>query len=146
MAYRVATRNMLSIPSIALWVLHTAERNWDEGDAHFPPAGFQITNVSAGTGANNVIPGRFNVSFNIRHGPSLTVEKVESLVKDAMGMAGLSYELAAKSDAMPFLTEEGPFTELCSKAIEEVSACGRILPRVRHLRCQIHRSSLPSSR
>ena len=106
----------------SLWVLHTlAERNWDEGDAHFPPAGFQITNVSAGTGANNVIPGRFNVSFNIRHGPSLTVEKVESLVKDAMGMAGLSYELAAKSDAIPFLTEEGPFTELCSKAIEEVS-------------------------
>lgn len=110
----------------ALWALHTlTEREWDGASEWFPATGFQITNVSAGTGANNVIPGKLNVSFNLRHGPGLSVSKVEAIVAQAMALAGLQFDLECRSDAEPFLTQGGGFTDLCCEAIRDVSG---ILP------------------
>lgn len=103
-----------------LWVLHTlAERLWDPGDAHFPAAGFQITNVKAGTGAANVIPGKFEVQFNIRHGTGLTVEAVDKLVSEALSQAGLSFDLKCASDALPFMTRQGRLADICCEVIQE---------------------------
>lgn len=109
-----------------LWVLHTlTERLWDPGDTHFPAAGFQITNIKAGTGAANVIPGKFEVQFNIRHGTGLTVKTVESLVSEALSQAGLRFDLKCVSDAQPFMTRQGKLTDICCEVIHQ---CAGIMP------------------
>ncbi len=106
----------------SLWALHTlTERLWDPGDEHFPAAGFQITNVSAGTGAANVIPGKFNVQFNLRHGPGLSLAQVEKMVRDSLDRAGLRYDLRCVSDALPFKTKQGVWTEICRDVVKKVS-------------------------
>jgi len=109
-----------------LWVLHTlSERLWDPGDGHFPAAGFQITNIHAGTGAANVIPGKFNVQFNVRHGPGLTLEAVETTVSDMLSQAGLKFDLKCVSDAQPFMTKQGKLADITCEIIHE---CAGIMP------------------
>lgn len=98
-----------------------AERVWDPGDEHFPAAGFQITNVAAGTGAANVIPGKFNVQFNLRHGPGLSLEMVEASIRQMLDGAGLCYELKCVSDAKPFKTKQGVLTQICREVVSEFS-------------------------
>ncbi|MBT5928398.1 MAG: succinyl-diaminopimelate desuccinylase [Verrucomicrobia bacterium] len=106
----------------SLWALHALkDRLWDAGDEHFPAAGFQITNVNAGTGAANVIPGKFHVQFNIRHGPGLTLEAVEALVKESLDRADLRYDLKCVSDALPFRTNQGIGTQICKEVVQEIS-------------------------
>ena len=94
---------------------------WDPGDEHFPAAGFQITNVAAGTGAANVIPGKFNVQFNLRHGPGLSLEMVDASIRQMLDGAGLCYELKCVSDAKPFKTKQGILTQICREVVSEFS-------------------------
>ncbi|HCP37173.1 MAG: succinyl-diaminopimelate desuccinylase [Verrucomicrobiae bacterium] len=98
------------------------ERVWDQGDEHFPAAGFQITNVAAGTGAANVIPGKFNVQFNLRHGPGLSLEMVDASIRQTLDGAGLRYELKCVSDAKPFKTKQGILTQICREVVSEFSS------------------------
>jgi succinyl-diaminopimelate desuccinylase len=95
------------------------ERIWDPGDEHFPAAGFQITNVSAGTGAANVIPGKFKIQFNLRHGPSLSLESVDTTIRHILDQAGLRYDLQCVSDASPFKTKQGMLTQICQEVVRE---------------------------
>ena len=93
------------------------EQTWDPGDEHFPAAGFQITNVNAGTGAANVIPGKFKIQFNLRHGPGLSLETVDTRVRETLDYAGLKYELKCVSDALPFQTKQGMLTQICQQVV-----------------------------
>ena len=99
-----------------------AARQWDEGYTDFPASSFQISNIHAGTGANNVIPGRCEVLFNFRYNPSWRAEQLEQEVHAVLDRHGLSYQIKWQRGGEPFLTHEGPLR----KAVREVIAehCG----------------------
>lgn len=106
----------------ALAPLHAlATRQWDEGNAFFPPTSFQIANIDAGTGASNVIPGHLNVMFNFRFCTEQTAEGLQTEVEAVLDAAGLDYALEWQLSGEPFLTERGPLIEAVQATLAEVS-------------------------
>ena len=101
-------------------------RQWDEGYTDFPASSFQVSNIHAGTGANNVIPGRCEVLFNFRYNPSWRAEQLEQEVHAVLDRHGLSYQIKWQRGGERFLTHEGPLR----KAVREVIAEHRGLPPV----------------
>jgi succinyl-diaminopimelate desuccinylase len=95
-----------------------AARQWDEGYTDFPASSFQISNIKAGTGANNVIPGRCEVLFNFRYNPSWRAEQLEHEVHTVLDKYCLSYQIKWHRGGEPFLTHEGALR----KAVREVIA------------------------
>jgi succinyl-diaminopimelate desuccinylase len=94
---------------------------WDEGNAHFPPTTFQVSNIRAGTGALNVIPGACEIDFNLRFAPVSTAESLMQRIEAILRRHGLDYELAWTVGAQPFLTERGRLSEALSAAIEQTT-------------------------
>ncbi len=94
---------------------------WDEGNVFFPPTSFQIPNISAGTGASNVIPGELQVQFNFRFSTELTDELIKERVHAILDKHGLEYELTWTLSGHPFLTASGDLVEATIAAIEEVT-------------------------
>ncbi len=93
-------------------------RQWDDGYTDFPASSFQISNINAGTGANNVIPGRCEVLFNFRYNPSWRAEQLEHEVHTVLDKHALSYQIKWHRGGEPFLTHEGALR----KAVREVIA------------------------
>ncbi len=96
-----------------------AARQWDEGYTDFPASSFQISNINAGTGANNVIPGRCEVLFNFRYNPTWCAEQLEQHVHAALDKHGLSYQLKWHRGGEPFLTHEGALRKAVRAVIAE---------------------------
>jgi succinyl-diaminopimelate desuccinylase len=101
-------------------------RRWDEGYPEFPPTSFQISNIHAGTGANNVIPGRCEVLFNFRYNPGWQAEALEREVEETLRRHGVDFELRWHRGGEPFLTREGRLREAARAAI--AATCGGIVP------------------
>jgi succinyl-diaminopimelate desuccinylase len=101
-------------------------RRWDEGYPEFPPTSFQISNIHAGTGANNVIPGRCEVLFNFRYNPGWQAEALERDVEETLRRHGVDFELRWHRGGEPFLTREGRLREAARAAI--AATCGGIVP------------------
>jgi succinyl-diaminopimelate desuccinylase len=118
-AYPQLARNPVheAAPAIA----ELAATEWDSGNAHFPPTTWQISNVSAGTGANNVIPGRFDIDFNFRFATASTVESLQSRLAAILDRHGLDYGIDWTVSAEPYLTEAGKLVQAVSCAIEGVT-------------------------
>ena len=95
---------------------------WDQGNAYFPPTGFQISNIHAGTGATNVIPSTLTVQFNFRFSTESTESSLKQRVHAVLDKHGLDYDLTWSLSGQPFLTEAGRLTEVAQQAIAEV--CG----------------------
>jgi len=91
--------------------------NWDEGNDHFPPTTLQISNINAGTGATNVIPGSMTVEFNARYSPETSIEKIQSTTASIFAQHQLDYEISWKDSAHPFITTPGTLTDATQKAI-----------------------------
>lgn len=104
-AYPDKARNPIHQAMPALSEL--AARRWDEGYETFPPTSFQISNVHAGTGANNVIPGELQVLFNLRYNPSWNAEGLERECEQVLRAHGLEYEIRWFRGGEPFYTPEG---------------------------------------
>lgn len=101
-----------------------AARRWDEGYPEFPPSSFQISNINAGTGANNVIPGALRALFNFRYNPRWRAEQLEQEVQQTLDSAGLEYSIQWHRGGEPFLTGEG---RLRAAVREVISAhCGLV--------------------
>ena len=98
-----------------------AATTWDNGNAYFPPTSFQIANLSAGTGASNVIPGEFHVQFNFRFSTELTADDIKRKVHSVLDAHGLDYDLAWTFSGHPFLTDEGSLLDAVVESIEEVN-------------------------
>ena len=90
---------------------------WDEGDEYFQPTSFQFSNVHAGTGANNVIPGSLEILFNFRFSPACTPDALRSAVHTVLDRHGLDYRIDWSLSGMPFLTPRGKLVEAVSRAI-----------------------------
>ena len=97
-----------------------AER-WDEGDEHFPPTTFQISNLHAGVGAKNVIPGRAEIHFNFRYAPSSSEDALRRRVQDILKQHELSYQLDWSSSAQPFHSRSGRLLEETCAAVRELT-------------------------
>ena len=104
-AYPDQARNPIHAAMPALAEL--AARRWDDGYESFPPTSLQVSNIQAGTGANNVIPGELQVLFNLRYNPSWTAAMLEAECAAILQAHGLDYELHWHRSGEPFYTPEG---------------------------------------
>jgi succinyl-diaminopimelate desuccinylase len=98
-----------------------AAMRWDEGNAHFPPTSFQISNVHAGTGANNVIPGEADLIFNFRYCTESTAEGLKQRVHQVLDHHGLRYDADWWHTGAPFLTRQGLLIDAARTAIATVT-------------------------
>jgi succinyl-diaminopimelate desuccinylase len=98
-----------------------AVRRWDDGNEHFEPTSFQVSNLAAGTGAPNVIPGELAVRFNLRFAPVQTVEGLQATVTAILDRHGLDYSLSWFVSGLPFYTPPGPFVDAVSAAVAAVT-------------------------
>jgi succinyl-diaminopimelate desuccinylase len=105
-AYPDKARNPIHLAMPALAEL--AARKWDDGFDTFPPTSFQVSNVHAGTGANNVIPGELQVLFNLRYNPTWRAGQLEQQCETVLHAHGLEYTIQWHRGGEPFHTPEGP--------------------------------------
>jgi succinyl-diaminopimelate desuccinylase len=105
-AYPDKARNPihLALPALAELVA----RRWDDGYETFPPTSLQASNIHAGTGANNVIPGELQVLFNLRFNPHWTAPRLEAECEAVLRRHGLDYAIRWHRGGEPFFTPEGP--------------------------------------
>lgn len=94
---------------------------WDEGNEFFPPTSFQVSNIQAGTGADNVIPGELEVLFNFRFSTALSEEAIRERVTDVLDAHGLKYTLDWRLSGDPFLTPGGALVDATMGAIRETT-------------------------
>ncbi len=118
-AYPHLARNPIHQAAPALAELTTLE--WDAGNEHFPPTSWQMSNIHAGTGANNVIPGEVVVDFNFRFSTESTPEALKARVHEVLDRHGLQYSLAWTLGGSPFLTRPGPLIAAITEAIRQVT-------------------------
>ncbi len=93
------------------------ETVWDNGNEHYPPTSFQVSGIQAGTGADNVIPGRVTMRFNFRYSTEVTEEKLIQRINDILNRHGLHYDLEWMPSSKPFLTTGGDLIEAARSAI-----------------------------
>lgn len=123
-AYPEKARNPIhqALPALA----QLAARRWDEGYESFPPTSFQISNLHAGTGANNVIPGELQVLFNLRYNPHWRAEQLEAECEAVLRAQGLDYAIHWHRGGEPFYTPEGPLRDAARRVLAD--ATGGVLP------------------
>ena len=114
-AYPERGRNPIHDALPALAALSTMV--WDYGNGDFPPTSFQISNVHAGTGAPNIIPGALEVQFNFRFSPESPAETLQARVKQVLDAHAIDYALEWTLSASPFLTPPGPLLDALSAAV-----------------------------
>jgi len=119
-AYPQLARNPLHDLAPALAEL--VAMRWDEGNEHFPPTTWQVSNLHAGTGARNVIPGRAEVEFNFRFSTESTPEQLKQRVREVLDRHGVQHDLTWTLGGEPFLTSPGSLSQALGAAIE--AECG----------------------
>jgi succinyl-diaminopimelate desuccinylase len=118
-AYPHLAKNPVHDFGPALTELAAAE--WDRGNEFFPPTTWQISNLAAGTGANNVIPGELHVKFNFRFSTASTLESLQTRVVGILDKHGLKYDLDWSYDGRPFVTKPGDLVDAVGRAIKTVT-------------------------
>ena len=94
---------------------------WDAGTEHFQPTTFQVSNLNAGTGAPNVIPGELKARFNLRYSPVQTLEKLKSAVEEILRRHGVRYTLEWYVSGEPFYTPPGLLCAAVGDAVAQVT-------------------------
>ncbi len=118
-AYPHLSRNPIHQFAPALAELSAAR--WDDGNEYFPPTTWQVSNITAGTGATNVIPGELRVLFNFRFSTASSEESLKSRVHEVLDRHGLDYGLTWWLSGRPFLTPKGKLVESLSRAVKNVT-------------------------
>jgi succinyl-diaminopimelate desuccinylase len=117
----------IAYPQLALNPIHTfapamaelAQKVWDKGNEFFQPTSWQISNIHAGTGAGNVIPGECVVDFNFRFSTESTVQELQKGVEEVLVRHKLNYELTWVVGGLPFLTKPGDLVKAVQSAIAD---------------------------
>ncbi|MFN5011936.1 MAG: succinyl-diaminopimelate desuccinylase [Gammaproteobacteria bacterium] len=115
------------VHTLAPALAELTSRVWDAGDAFFQPTTFQISNLNAGTGAPNVIPGELKARFNLRYSPVQTVEVLKKTVEEILTRHGVRYTLEWYVSGEPFYTPPG---ELSAAAVETARAITGTVPKL----------------
>lgn len=117
-AYPHLAENPIHLALLALAELSRIE--WDRGNAFFPASSFQITNIHAGSGTTNVIPGKVEILFNFRFCTEQTEAGLKQKVLDVLERHALRYQIEWTLSGLPFLTEGGPLVEAARHAIRDI--------------------------
>jgi len=107
------------VHAIAPALAELAARTWDRGNEHFQPTSFQVSNISAGTGAPNVIPGELRARFNLRFSTEQTLEGLQKQVEEILNRHHVKYSLEWFISGYPFLTTPGTLSQAASRAVSE---------------------------
>ena len=94
---------------------------WDQGNDHFPATTFQISNVQAGTSADNVIPGTAEAWFNLRFSTEITAYEIKQRIEQVIQNKNINHELIWRLSGNPFLTPEGKLVDACQHAIKTIT-------------------------
>ena len=124
-AYPHLARNPVHQAAPALDEL--AQAHWDNGNDFFPPTSFQISNIHAGTGAGNVIPGELHVCFNFRFSTEVTDQILIERVTTILDAHELDYDIKWTFNGQPFLTDTGALLDATQGAIEAVKGTPTVL-------------------
>ncbi|WP_179999360.1 succinyl-diaminopimelate desuccinylase [Acinetobacter sp. YH12239] len=119
----------VAYPHLAINPIHTAskaiaelcETEWDQGNEYFPATSFQISNISAGTGATNVVPGTMNLLFNFRYSTEVTADELKARTHEILDRHGVEYDIEWTLSGLPFLTPVGELVNAAKKAILDVT-------------------------
>jgi succinyl-diaminopimelate desuccinylase len=125
----IGTQGHVAYPHLAANPVHAAApalaelaaTSWDDGNDYFPPTTFQISNINAGTGATNVIPGTCEVVFNFRYSTESSQATLQDRVHAILDRHGLEYQLQWKLSGLPFLTQPAELVAATQAAILQVS-------------------------
>ena len=109
------------VHTLAPALAELTRRVWDEGTEHFQPTTFQVSNLNAGTGAPNVIPGELKARFNLRYSPAQTVEALKSAVEEILRRHGVRYTLEWYVSGEPFHTPPGELSRAVGDAVARVT-------------------------
>jgi succinyl-diaminopimelate desuccinylase len=95
------------------------QTHWDAGNEFFQPTTFQVSNIAAGTGAPNVVPGELTARFNLRFSTEQTVERLQRRVLEVLDRHQVKYSLEWFVSGLPFLTQPGTLTQAVAAAVRE---------------------------
>jgi succinyl-diaminopimelate desuccinylase len=116
-AYPHLAKNPIHLAAPAL--AEIADIEWDQGNAHFPPTTWQISNIHAGTGATNVIPGEVVIDFNFRFSTASTADGLKEKLEAVLKKHALSYQIDWTLGGEPFLTEPGKLSQALQASIKK---------------------------
>jgi len=124
----IGTQGHIAYPQLADNPIHRlapalydlVNEQWDNGNDFFPPTSFQISNIHAGTGANNVIPGCVEILFNLRFSTEITEDQIRHRIEQILDSHELNYELIWALSGNPFLTAGGKLIDATIAAIKQV--------------------------
>ncbi|MDF1630108.1 MAG: succinyl-diaminopimelate desuccinylase [Alcanivoracaceae bacterium] len=109
------------IHRVAPALAELAAQEWDKGNEFFPATSFQISNIKAGTGATNVIPGDCEVLFNFRFSTELSADDLKVRSEAILNKHGLNYQLDWNLSGQPFLTARGALVDAAVTAIKDIT-------------------------
>lgn len=121
-AYPHLARN--PIHALAPALAELTQITWDDGNEYFPPTSFQCSNIHAGTGATNVIPGTLELLFNFRYSTQSSRESLLARIEDVLRKHRVDYALAITAHGAPFLTPKGRLVDVATHEIHAVT--GRV--------------------
>ena len=119
----------VAYPHLAINPIHTASKaiaelcdtEWDQGNEYFPATSFQISNINAGTGATNVVPGNMQVLLNFRYSTEVTAEQLKQRTLDILNKHQVDYDIEWTLSGLPFLTPVGELVNAAKTAIANVT-------------------------
>jgi succinyl-diaminopimelate desuccinylase len=119
----------VAYPELAENPIHTfapalkelTEEIWDQGNHNFPPTSLQVSNIHAGTGAENIIPGNVEVQFNLRFSTELDEHTIKKRTRAILDKQGFKYDVEWRLSGNPFLTERGELIDASHAAIKSVT-------------------------
>jgi succinyl-diaminopimelate desuccinylase len=119
----------VAYPHLAINPIHTASKaiaelcdtEWDQGNEYFPATSFQISNINAGTGATNVVPGNMQVLLNFRYSTEVTAEELKKRTLDILDKHYVDYDIEWTLSGLPFLTPVGELVNAAKTAIANVT-------------------------
>ena len=119
----------VAYPHLAINPIHTASQAlaelcntvWDEGNAYFPATSFQISNIQAGTGATNVVPGHMQVLMNWRYSTEVTAQDLQARTLEILDRHEVDYDVEWTFSGLPFLTPVGELVNAATQAIQDVT-------------------------
>jgi succinyl-diaminopimelate desuccinylase len=118
-AYPHLARN--PVHEAAAAIAELAQTEWDRGNEYFPPTTWQISNINAGTGANNVIPGTATIKSNFRFSTASTVESLQTRFIGILDKHGVTCDIDWRYDGRPYLTRKGDLVDAVARAIKKVT-------------------------
>lgn len=121
-AYPEKTRNPIHLAAPA--IVELTNRRWDDGNEYFPATSFQISNVHAGTGATNVVPGTLSLLLNFRFNTEQSPDRLCAQVAEILARHGLDTDVTWTLSGLPFLTKRGRLVDAVSASIAD--ATGRV--------------------